>query len=100
LQPGAYRLQINFFPDVVAAVDSGGNKVWATDPLSGEVRFIVDNGGSNWITPQIGTRNSLTHTFTVNTARTVRVGASFRNRFVMSNNGWFLDDWSLTRVSN
>lgn len=100
LQPGTYRMQINFFPDLVMAANSDGSKVWADDALSGEVRFIVNEGGSNWILPQIGVRNTLTHTFTVSTARSVRVGAGFRNRFVLSNNGWFLDDWSLQRVSN
>jgi LysM repeat protein len=100
LQPGAYRMTINFFPDMVMSVNADGSKVWANDPLSGEVRIIVNDGGSGWTTTQIGERNSLTHTFTVTSARTVRVGAAFRNRFVLSNNGWFLDQWSLQRVSN
>ena len=100
LQPGSYRLTINLFPDLVLTWNADGSKVWATDGLSGEVRFIVNEGGSGWFMPQIGQRNSLTHTFTVAAAQTVRVGASFRNRFVLTNNGWFLDAWSLQRIAN
>jgi LysM repeat protein len=100
LLPGSYRLTINLFPDLVLVANPDGSKVWATDALSGEVRFIVNDGGSGWLLPQIGQRNTLSHTFTVATAQTVRVGASFRNRFVLTNNGWFLDAWSLQRLSN
>ncbi|MCB9420269.1 MAG: LysM peptidoglycan-binding domain-containing protein [Ardenticatenaceae bacterium] len=94
LQPGSYRFQIRFFPDTVAAYDNS-KKTFASDPLSAEVRIIQDNGGTGWQGTQIGQRNTLNYDFTITEARTVRLGASFRNRFVMANNGWFLDDWSL-----
>jgi LysM repeat protein len=94
LQPGTYRLTINFFPDIVGAYQ-GGNKVWATQPLSSEARVIVDNGGTGWTAPTPGSKATLTHDFTVSEVSTVRVGAAFRSRFVNHNNGWFLDDWSL-----
>lgn len=94
LQPGTYRLTINFFPDIVAAYE-GGNKIWANQPLSSEARVIVDNGGTGWTAPAPGSKATLTHDFTVSEAGTVRVGAAFRSRFVNHNNGWFLDDWSL-----
>jgi LysM repeat protein len=98
LQPGTYRLEINVFPDTVLAYNADGSKTWANDPLASEVRMIVGSGGSNWITPPVGQRHTLTHTFTVNNAGTVRVGASFRNRFIQANNGWFIDHWSLRRI--
>jgi hypothetical protein len=41
----------------------------------------------------------LTYDFTVDEARTVRVGGAFRNRYIMANNGWFLDNWSLTPLT-
>ena len=94
LQPGSYRLQIRFFPDAVAAYDSS-NKTFASDPLAAEVRIIQDNGGTGWQGTQIGQRNTLTYDFTITEAGTVRLGASFRNRYIMANNGWFIDDWSL-----
>lgn len=94
LQPGTYRLTINFFPDIVGAY-VGGNKVWATQALSSEARVIVDNGGTGWTAPTPGSKATLTHDFTVGEVSTVRVGAAFRSRFVNHNNGWFLDDWSL-----
>lgn len=99
LQPGTYVFEINIFPDLVSGYD-GGNKVWASDPYSGEVRFIVDNGGSGWLLPAFGQRNTLTHTFTVNAPRAVRVGVAVRGRYALPNNGWFMDNWSLKRLQN
>lgn len=94
LQPGTYRLQVRFFPDTVAAYDNA-KKTFASDPLAAEARIIHDGGGTGWQGTQIGQRNTLTYDFTITEARTVRLGASFRNRFIMANNGWFIDDWSL-----
>lgn len=97
LQPGTYRFTANVFPDLVSAfVD--GQKVWAADPFSGEVRFIVGSGGSDWLLPAFGQRNSLTHTFTLNSAQTLQVGVALRGRYALANNGWFVDDWSLVRA--
>ena len=94
LQPGTYRLTIHFFPDIVAAYQQG-RKIWAADPLAAEVRFIHDNGGTDWMPVTPGTKNTLTYDVTVSNAGPVRLGAAFRNRFVQQNNGWFLDGWSL-----
>lgn len=73
----------------------GGQKVFAADPLAAEVRIIHNNGGTDWQTTNIGQRNTRTYDFTVTQTNTVRLGASFRNRFIMANNGWFIDHWSL-----
>jgi LysM repeat protein len=97
LQPGNYRFTARFFPDTVAGYDNLV-KTFATDPLSAEVRIIHDNAGTNWAPTQIGQRNTLTYDFSLSQAATVRLGAAFRNRFVMANNGWFIDDWSLERL--
>lgn len=98
LQPGRYRLVVNFFPDIVTAYSSG-SKVWATNPLAGEVRLIHGSGGTNWQEVAPGVKNTRTYDFTVTTAGTVRLGASFRNRYVQANNGWFIDAWSLQRLN-
>jgi LysM repeat protein len=98
LQPGSYRLTVRFFPDIVAGYERG-QKVFATDPLAAEVRLIYNEGGTAWQGTQIGQRNTLTYDFTVTQARTVRVGASFRNRYIMDNNGWFIDHWSLQALT-
>ncbi|MBP6786254.1 MAG: LysM peptidoglycan-binding domain-containing protein [Candidatus Promineofilum sp.] len=100
LQPGRYRMTINFFPDIVAQYYPGGRRDFHTDPLSGEVRIIHDNGGTDWSTVTPGQKNSRTYEFTVGQASTVRLGASFRNRFGPANNGWFLDNWQLQRLGN
>lgn len=94
LQPGTYRLTINFFPDIIGTYN-GGTKIWATQQLSSEARLIVNNGGTEWSVPLPGSKTTLAYDFTVEETSTVRVGAAFRSRFVNNNNGWFLDDWSL-----
>jgi LysM repeat protein len=99
LEPGTYRLTVNAFPDMVAGYTASGSKIWAPDALSGEVRFIVGSSGGGWILPNFGQRNTLQHTFTVTSAGPVRLGAAFRGRWAILNNGWFLDDWSLNRLS-
>jgi len=100
LQPGRYRMTLNFFPDIVADYNQGGQRTYNTNPLAGEARIIHNDGGT-WFTPVIaGQKNTRTYDFTVSKAGAVRLGASFRNRFETANNGWFLDDWRLERLGN
>lgn len=100
LQPGRYRMTLNFFPDIVSQYYPGGSRDFHPDPLSGEVRIIHDNAGTDWTTVTPGQRNNRVYEFTVSQSGTVRLGASFRNRFAAANNGWFLDDWKLERIGN
>lgn len=99
LQPGTYTFAIQFFPDLVWGY-AGGQKVWAYLPQAGEARFVVGSGGSEWVSVQPGVKNTLSHTFTLSAAGPIRLGAAFRNRYVLSNNGWFLDAWSLQQATN
>jgi hypothetical protein len=96
LEPGNYRLVIRYFPDAVASYE-GGEKIYTTDPLAAEIRVIHNQGGTQWQTTTPGQRSVLTYDFTVSQRGTNRVGAAFRNRFGLANNGWFLDDWELYR---
>ncbi len=98
LQPGTYQATFRFFADAVLGYE-GGTKIWATDPLSAEYRIIHGTGGGNWTPATIGEKNTITYTFTVPSAGTVRLGVGFRNRYVGSNNGWMIDDWSLVKVN-
>ena len=98
LQPGRYRMTLNFFPDIVADYNQGGERSWNTDPLAGEVSIIHNNGGTNWSGATAGQKNSRVYEFTVGQAGAHRLGAAFRNRFETANNGWFLDDWRLERI--
>ncbi len=100
LEPGRYRMTLNFFPDIVAHYYPGGARDFNLDPLAGEVRVIHNNGGTDWTTVTAGQQNSRTYDFTVSQAGGVRLGASFRNRFETANNGWFLDNWKLERIGN
>ena len=98
LQPGRYRMTINFFPDIVADYNRGGERTFNTHPLAGEARIIHNDGGT-WFEPvTTGQKNTRVYEFTVGRAGSVRLGASFRNRFETANNGWFLDDWRLEKI--
>lgn len=97
LPPGTYLLQIELFPDLVVGYEND-QKVWAPDPLSGEVRLIAGEHSTEWMLPTFGVRNSFTHLFTLNTEQTIQVGAAMRGRWAIQNNGWFMDDWRLYRV--
>ena len=98
LQPGRYRMTLNFFPDIVADYNQGGERSWNTDPLAGEISIIHNNGGTNWSAVTAGQQNNRVYEFTVGQAGAHRLGAAFRNRFETANNGWFLDDWRLERI--
>jgi hypothetical protein len=97
LEAGTYVLEINLFPDLVMDW-ADGQKVWADDPFAGEVRLIVGGGGTGWMLPTFGRKNTFTHIFTLDQPQTIRVGVGIRGRYAIPNNGWFLDDWSLRRV--
>jgi LysM repeat protein len=97
LEAGSYRFSISFFPDSVWGYADNA-KVYNGDPLSAEARIIVGDGGTGWAGTNVGNRNTVTYDFTIDTAQTVRLGGAFRNRFEQSNNGWFIDNWSLQRL--
>lgn len=94
LSPGTYILIINVFPDLVVGYDNG-QKIWAPDPLSGEVKLIAGNGTTGWLLPTFGQKNRFQTMFTVSQTQTVTVGAAMRGRWAIQNNGWFMDDWGL-----
>ncbi|MCL4871132.1 MAG: LysM peptidoglycan-binding domain-containing protein [Anaerolineae bacterium] len=94
LPPGSYRLVIRYFADTVDSY-VGASKIYSGEPLAGEMRVIHDNAGTGWQGTVAGQRGVVTYDFTVSAAATVRLGASFRNRYAIANNGWFLDHWEL-----
>ena len=99
LQPGTYVFTVYVFPDLVSSYDGG--KQFSGDPFAGEVRFISPSGGTNWLTfAAFGTWGTFQHTFTVDTAQTVRIGVGLRGRYALASNGFFIDDWSLQKVEN
>ena len=97
LEPGTYRFVGHHFPDLIEGYDSNG-KLWMWQPSAGEVAFIgPESGGWTPVTP--GTKNALVHEFTVTTPGAVRIGVAFRTRYAIPNNGFFIDDWYLERIS-
>jgi hypothetical protein len=100
LEPGSYQFEVNVFPDMVDGYTDSGSKIWAPDPLSGELRFIVDYQRDNWILPIFGQKQTYRHSFEVTSTGSVRVGVAFRGRWAIENNGWFMDDWSLVQLAS
>lgn len=97
LEPGTYVLEINVFPDMYMDYQEG--KIWADDPLTGQIRFIAPQA-TGWMGTSYGRKNTLIHTFTVDTAGEVPIGAAMRGNHAIMNDGWFFDDWSLRRIEN
>jgi hypothetical protein len=98
LEAGTYVLEINVYPDMYMDYRDG-MKIWADDPLTGQFRFIAP-GATGWIGTVYGRKNTLTHTFTVDTAGEVPIGAAMRGNHAIMNDGWFFDDWSLRKIEN
>lgn len=98
LLPGNYLYEINIYPDLIVEYTDDGGKIFADDPLAGEIQFIVDVPASTWILPRFGQRNTFAHSFTVTSGRLVKIGLAVRGRWAIENNGWFMDDWSLTQL--
>ncbi len=101
LPAGRYAMTINIYPDLYEDF-VGGQKIWAHDPASGEVRFIVGggSGGTGWIRPFFGQRNTMTHEFTIAQGQNVTIGVGIKGPFALANNGWVMDAWSLEQISN
>lgn len=97
LQPGTYVFEANFFADVFEKF-ADGRKFAPADPYAAEAMVFAGNAGTGWVTNDYLIRNTLTHTFTIDTARRVTVGVGFRGRYAIQNNGWFVDDLSLRRL--
>lgn len=99
LEPGTYTFEVNLFPDLVVGYN-GNQKIWAPDPFSGEVQFLIGGMAYGWNYPAFGRKNTLQQTFTITQTQNVRLGIWVRGRFAIANNGWFFDDWSLRRRQN
>jgi hypothetical protein len=99
LEPGTYFFEINIFPDMIDGYAGTGKKIWAPDPLSGELRFIVNLPAGDWILPTFGQKNTYHHAFELTSPQKVHLGVAFRGRWAIENNGWFMDDWSLEQLS-
>ena len=93
LEQGLYKLTVKVFADLVASY-SNGEKVWATDPLSGLVRF--NNGDFESLTA--GEWNILEYEFEGNGLTDLNI--DFMLPFALHNSGLFMDDWKLERIES
>ncbi len=98
LNPGTYIFEVYVFPDLVVGYNNGV-KVYAPDPLSGEVQLSANGGSTGWILPTFGEKNQMTYQFNVTQPQLVTVQAAMRGRWAIQNNGWFMDDWALYMVT-
>jgi hypothetical protein len=98
LAPGSYVFEVSVFPDLIVGYNPDGSKIWAPDPLSGEIRFALDSGGTGWLLPEFGRKNTFSFPFDIPVAGSVQLGLAIRGRWAIENNGWFMDDWGLWRT--
>jgi hypothetical protein len=99
LPAGSYEFEIKVFPDLIENYDAEGNKIWAPDPLSGELRPIIGGVPGDWMLPIFGQQNIYVYSFDMPAYDgSFTIGVEFRGRWAILNNGWFMDDWAIYRV--
>lgn len=100
LTPGKrYRFTAPVFPDLVMRYENG-EKVWADDPLAGEIRLTLDDVDIPWMNGndfRFGEYTSHTMTFTA-TDDLHEVAVECRGRWGLIENGFFFDKFSLEEV--
>jgi len=104
LTPGQrYRFTVPIHPDLVMQYDKG-RKIYADDPLAGEVRLsaksgskVVENGWLDGTKFPFGKYTPFTLDF-VAEGPSAEVSAEGRGRWGLINNGWFVDSLKLELI--
>jgi hypothetical protein len=97
LQRGTYVMEGNFFSDVFEGfVDR--QKVPPLDPSAGEATLFAGSTGTGWVPNNYLAKNTISHTFTLDSDQRITVGIGFRGRYALANNGWFVDNLSLRQI--
>jgi hypothetical protein len=97
LPRGTYVMEGNFFSDVFEAfVDR--QKIPPLDPFAAEAALFAGSTGTGWVPNNYLAKNTLSHTFTLDSAQRITVGIGFRGRYAIANNGWFVDNLSLRQI--
>jgi len=105
LTPGQrYRFTAPIYPDLVMAYEEGKGKVFADDPLAGEVRLSAKSGGkeveTGWLDGAkfpFGKYTHFTLDFVAQNA-SAEVSLECRGRWGLINNGWFCDSMKLEAI--
>jgi hypothetical protein len=100
-----YRFTAPIYPDLVMKYDPAKGKVYADDPLAGEVRLSAVSGGkeveTGWLDGNkfpFGQYTKFTLDFTANGPET-EVSLEGRGRWGLINNGWFVDSPRLEAIA-
>lgn len=97
LEAGKYRFTVNAFADMVDSYN-GTTKVYAPDPFSAELAFLINGQQDAWKVVEIGKMSQFSTEFTLSQPETVNVAVAARGRFAVQNNGWFFDNFSLVKI--
>ncbi len=96
LEYGVYELSIPVYADLVDHYD-GNIKVPAPDPLSGRIRFIINEEPSEWrnMSPLVYTD----HKYIFQAGGSITITIEFMCPFALHNAGLFADKWTLKYIS-
>ncbi len=97
LEPGTYIIEAKMFADIVEKWENR-QKYYAQDPTAAEIRFIVGDGGTVWMSQNYGQINVHNYTFTIDETKTIPIGIGLKGKYAIANNGWFIDDLSVRRI--
>lgn len=98
LEPGVYRLTVRCFADLVKGYDDDDSKIWAEDPVSGNVRFLIGDQATDWIHLTAGQVNEQWMEFGVQESTSIRLGFDFLLPYALKSNAIFLDHITLELV--
>ena len=96
LSQGEYLVTVKFFADRV--VSNNGGKEFHTNPDAAKVQGVFGSQKTAMTDVALGQPNSISFPFNLQSSQALRVGLVFQANLPGSNNGWFIDDWSLVRT--
>lgn len=95
LPHGLYKLTVNIIDDIYTGV-AGGAKEPAPDPLSGQVRFLINGHAIRFIPTQRLCLNTFKYAFQAGGLATIKV--DFLLPHPVANACYFVDDWHLELI--
>lgn len=97
LEPGTYVLEVTFYTDIFEKFENNA-KVPPGDPNAAEIRLLVTDAGTGWLSHPYLQKSTYTTQFSLTEAKKVTVGVGVRGRYAIANNGWFIDNLKLRKA--